>query len=109
LTYSCTTPLPTSGLGNFINAPLFVDYASGNLRLQSDSPCINAGSNASAPAGPDLDGNPRIVSGHGGHWCVRVSIAAIADLNSLRECEQRQSNAAVHQLDDRSRNHPGRR
>ncbi|MBI3850933.1 MAG: hypothetical protein HY298_11755 [Verrucomicrobia bacterium] len=44
-------------------APLFVNQASGNLRLQSNSPCINAGRNAFAPAGPDLDGNPRIVGG----------------------------------------------
>ena len=63
MSYSCTTPLPTNGIGNLTNAPLFVDYAGGNLRLQSNSPCINAGSNASAPAGPDLDGNPRIVGG----------------------------------------------
>jgi hypothetical protein len=63
LSYSCTTPLPTDGIANLTNAPLFVDYAGGNLRLQSNSPCINAGSNASAPAGPDLDGNPRIVGG----------------------------------------------
>jgi hypothetical protein len=43
--------------------PLFVDYVGGNLRLQSNSPCVNAGNKAFAPAGPDLDGNPRIVGG----------------------------------------------
>jgi len=59
--YSCTTPLPTNGFGNINNAPLFVDTAAGNFRLQSNSPCINAGRNAYGPAGPDLDGDPRIV------------------------------------------------
>ena len=58
LTYCCTTPDP-GGIGNITNAPLF-DYA---LRLQSNSPCINAGLNALAPPGPDLDGNPRTVGG----------------------------------------------
>jgi hypothetical protein len=62
--YCCTTPLPTNGFGNITNAPLFVDTNGwANLRLQSNSPCINAGNNAYAPAGPDLDGNPRIVGG----------------------------------------------
>ncbi len=60
LNHSCTLPQPSDGDGNFTNAPLFVD---GNLRLQSNSPCINAGWNAFAPAGPDLDGNPRIAGG----------------------------------------------
>src|SRR6185369_5721691 len=48
---------------NWIGDPLFVDQAFGNLRLQSNSPCINAGLNTFAPAGPDLDDNPRTVGG----------------------------------------------
>jgi hypothetical protein len=59
LNYCCTTPQPALGLGNITNAPLFASA----LRLQSNSPCINAGNNAYAPSGLDLDGNPRIVGG----------------------------------------------
>jgi hypothetical protein len=63
MNYCCTTPLPGDGVGNVTNAPLFVDYAGGNLRLQSNSPCINAGLNAYASSPTDLDGLPRIISG----------------------------------------------
>jgi hypothetical protein len=63
LNYCCTTPLPSSGAGNFSNEPLFVDLAGGDLRLQMGSPCINAGNNAYAVGTTDLDGNPRIVGG----------------------------------------------
>jgi len=62
LNYCCTTPDP-GGTGNTTNAPLFVDQAGGNFRLQTNSPCINSGRNAYAPAGPDMDGNLRIVGG----------------------------------------------
>ena len=62
LDYCCTTPLPT-GAGNFTNAPLLVNIAGGNLRLQAASPCVNAGNNAYVSVATDLDGNPRIVSG----------------------------------------------
>ena len=62
LNYCCTTPDP-GGVGNITNAPLFVDQANGNLRLQSNSPCINSGNNAYAVGSTDLDGNPRIVGG----------------------------------------------
>jgi hypothetical protein len=40
-----------------------VNEAAGDLRSQSDSPCINVGDNAYSPASPDLDSNPRIVGG----------------------------------------------
>jgi hypothetical protein len=65
LNYCCTMPQPdpSQGFGNITNAPVFVDYAGGNLRLQSNSPCINAGLNAYAPGPTDPDGNPRVVSG----------------------------------------------
>ena len=62
LTYSCTSG-PVTGTGNVTNKPLFVDQASGNFQLASNSPCINSGWNLYAPAGVDLDGNPRIVGG----------------------------------------------
>jgi len=59
--------------GNNINAdPLFVDAdgadnqagtADDDLRLQANSPCIDAGDNTAVPVGvtTDLDGNPRFV------------------------------------------------
>ncbi|MEY4917300.1 MAG: hypothetical protein RL616_1213, partial [Verrucomicrobiota bacterium] len=61
--YSCTTPLPQGGRGNFTNDPAFVDAAGGDFRLQPDSPCINLGNNFLAGGATDLDGNPRIVAG----------------------------------------------
>ena len=63
LDHCCTVPIPPNGDGNINQAPLFVDFAHGNLRLQPNSPCINAGNNIYAPVGQDLDGNPRIVGG----------------------------------------------
>jgi len=62
--YCCTTPLPSGGTGNVTNAPRFADTNGwSNLRLQSNSPYINAGNNAYAPGPTDLDGNPRISGG----------------------------------------------
>jgi hypothetical protein len=62
LQYCCATPLAT-GPGNFTNAPIFVDEVSGNFRLQTNSPCINAGNNLLAIGSVDLDGHPRIFNG----------------------------------------------
>jgi hypothetical protein len=64
LEYCCTTPAPTYGEGNITNSPLFIDYAGGNLHLQPNSPCIDAGNNAFVIYNTtDLDGNPRIFNG----------------------------------------------
>ena len=62
LNHCCTAPL-SAGAGNFAAEPAFVNLAGGDLRLQSNSPCINSGGNAYALGLTDLDGNPRIVGG----------------------------------------------
>ena len=59
--YCCVTPLPSGGTSNITNDPAFVDFASVNFRLQTNSPCINAGSGSPGPK--DLDGRPRVVGG----------------------------------------------
>ena len=63
LTHSCSIPIPTNGIGNITNEPVFVNLAGGDLHLQSNSPCINAGANGYVSSGIDLDGNPRIAGG----------------------------------------------
>jgi hypothetical protein len=63
LNYCCTIPAPSNGSGNITKEPMFADITSGNVRLQSSSPCINSGKNSSVNAGPDLDGNSRIAGG----------------------------------------------
>jgi hypothetical protein len=60
--YYCCSPT-AAGARNLTNPPVFVDFAGGNYRLQTNSPCINSGKNSYVPPGPDLDGNPRIVGG----------------------------------------------
>jgi len=42
--YTCIVP-SVAGTGNITAAPLFADATSGNYRLRSDSPCVNAGLN----------------------------------------------------------------
>jgi hypothetical protein len=60
---SCVSVMPTNSLSvnNITNAPLFVDTNTANYRLQSGSPCINAGVNRAWMTGvTDLDGRSRI-------------------------------------------------
>jgi len=63
--YSCTTPLPTNGVGNITSAPVFVDLPAGDLHLRYGSPGIDAGTNLSDLIITDLDGNPRPLDGDG--------------------------------------------
>jgi hypothetical protein len=61
LKFCCTTPMPTNGTGNITNEPRFVNPAAGNLRLQPNSPCVDAGDNAYVSSPTDRDGRPRII------------------------------------------------
>jgi hypothetical protein len=59
--YDCCTPTPGPVAQDTItDPPQFVDPASGNYRLLSTSPCIDAGNNTRIPSATDLDGNPRV-------------------------------------------------
>jgi len=60
--YNCTSPLK-SGAGNFVGDPGFVNGGAGDLHLQTNSPCINAGNNAYVATTNDFDGNPRVKGG----------------------------------------------
>jgi hypothetical protein len=60
LNYCCTMPMPTNGVGNITNEPMVLDMLSGDCRLQTNSPCINAGRNDYISGTTDLDGNSRI-------------------------------------------------
>ena len=61
--YCCTTPMPTNGVGNITNAPLFVSPDTWDFHLQATSPCIDAGNNTYALTSTDFDGAPRIFNG----------------------------------------------
>ena len=59
-TNCCATPLPT-GPNNIAGDPMFIQRASGDYRLATNSPCVNAGTNQDWMAGAtDLDGEPRV-------------------------------------------------
>ncbi|MFH0907393.1 MAG: choice-of-anchor Q domain-containing protein, partial [bacterium] len=80
----CAMPLPWWGPGHISNAPSFVDFASTNLRLRVDSPCIDAGRNEAWMTGTsDLDDNPRIFNGRVDMGAYEYTIAS--DLRALLE------------------------
>jgi len=96
LNYCCTTPLPTNGVGNITNAPF---SANGNLRLQSNSPCINAGNNAYVTTATDLDGNPRIVGGTVDMGAYECQSPALLDFYNWLQTYQLSTSASSVYLD----------
>jgi hypothetical protein len=58
--FCCIKSSSLEGEGNITNEPVFVDLAGGDFRLQSNSPCIDAGINIEASGSTDFEGNPRI-------------------------------------------------
>ncbi|GEM_PF-980130 len=55
ISYSCIQGESYPGEGNIDAAPLFVDAATGDLRLQAGSPCVDAGAAAGATGSDILD------------------------------------------------------
>jgi len=56
---------PTGTDGNISADPGFADMEYGNVHIQPDSPCVDAGDNAYAYGDFDIDGEPRIQPGGG--------------------------------------------
>ncbi|NLX26917.1 MAG: hypothetical protein GXY61_13340 [Lentisphaerae bacterium] len=61
--FSCSPDAAHGVDGNITKAPVFVDAANGNYRLNPNSPCIDMGDNAVVVGSVDLDGLPRIAGG----------------------------------------------
>jgi hypothetical protein len=59
-----TLPAPPAGAGHVTNSPGFVSLAGPDLRLQTNSPLVDASTSAGAPA-RDLGGVPRPLDGDG--------------------------------------------
>jgi len=61
VTFSCSTPEPV-GSGNILGPPQFVNTATRNLKLQTASPCMDAGTTSGATH--DYEGIPRPLDGN---------------------------------------------
>ena len=59
VSFSCAPDISTDN-GNLTSAPQFAENEADHYRLQTNSPCVDAGNNAYVQGTADLDGNPRI-------------------------------------------------
>lgn len=67
--YTCTAPLQ-AGTGNIASNPAYVDASNGNYRLQSNSPCIDMGTNEGMTFALDVEGTPRPLDGNNDGWAI---------------------------------------
>lgn len=63
INYCCTDPLP-AGSGNITNNPQFIDAAAGDYHIETNSPCIDSGTNIVLEANVDFDNNYRPMDGN---------------------------------------------
>jgi hypothetical protein len=61
--YCCIQPIDSSNGTSITNDPSFIDLASGDFHLQSNSPCINSGNNSFVTRATDLGALARIAGG----------------------------------------------
>jgi hypothetical protein len=65
VSFSCTMPLPETGVSNIDQAPRFVDFERGDFRLASNSPCIDRGTVITNFATLEFSGMRRSADGNG--------------------------------------------
>ncbi len=86
VSFSCSST-PVSGPGNITSSPLFIDGKSGDFRLQSASPCIDAGTGSGAPP-TDILGTPRPQgAGYDMGAYEAIPTATVPDLSGLDRAE----------------------
>ncbi|MCE5313520.1 MAG: choice-of-anchor Q domain-containing protein [Armatimonadota bacterium] len=88
--YSWITPAAAENDVLTVSATIFVDFASGNYRLVSTSPCIDTGwGNAARIPSVDMDGNPRIYGEQVdiGAYEYQASEAAVSSIVQARQAQ----------------------
>lgn len=83
--YTCTAPLQ-AGTGNIASNPAYVEASSGNYRLQSNSPCIDMGTNEGMSSAADVEGKPRPLDGNSDGRAV-MDMGAYEHLNPAADTD----------------------
>ena len=83
--YTCTAPLQ-AGTGNIASNPAYVDAINGIYRLQTNSPCIDVGTNEGMLPATDVEGTPRPLDGNNDGWTF-MDMGAYEHLNSAADSD----------------------